>query len=104
MKGRALFHAVKRLLEQLQIGWGAEFGAGCLDPLALEGVFGRPIVFKENTEETRKGHICQSIRRNFVGDIVAGFVLRSSIPFLFLDQFEFTALAGVGWVEGTRVK
>ena len=77
--------AIKRFLEHLQIGRCAQLRARRFDPLAFESVFGRSIIFKENTKEARKGHIRQSIGADFVGDIVAAFVLRRSIPFLLVN-------------------
>jgi hypothetical protein len=53
----SLLHAIKRLLQNLEVARVIELGPGGLDPLLFQCVFGRSIDLVENPEKAGERHI-----------------------------------------------
>ena len=97
-------HSVEGLLENFEIAGVAGSFARSLDPFLLQRIFGRAIRFVEDAEDAGERELRELIRGEFVGHVVAQFVLGSVVPFLLLDQLEAAAFARVRRIEGAGIK
>src|SRR5882672_10798769 len=92
-------HFVEGFLENVEIAGVANLFARVLNPFFFQRVFGRTIGFVKHAEDAWERKRCEFIRGEFVGDVVAEFVLRCVVPFPFLDHFETAPLLWIGWIE-----
>src|SRR6266576_6958348 len=81
-------HFVEGFLENFEIAGVAGLFARVLNPFLLQRVFGRTIGFVKHAKDAGERERGEFIRSEFVGDVVAEFVLGCVVPFLFLDDFE----------------
>src|SRR6266478_3609402 len=85
-------HFVEGFLENFEIAGVAGFFARSLDPFLLQRILRWSVRFVKHAEDAGERKRCEFIRGEFVGDVVAEFVLGCVVPFLFLDHFETAAL------------
>ncbi len=97
-------HSIESFPKQLEIRGIASFLTRALDPFFFQRIFCGPIGLIKDAEHARKGKLRQFVSGELVGDVVPQLVLRSIVPFLFLDHFEAAAFFRIGWIEHVREK
>ena len=97
-------NSIEGFLENFEVAGVANLFARLLDPFFLERILGRTIGLVEHAEYAGKGERGQFVGSEFVGDVVAEFVLGCVVPFFLLNHFEAAALFWIGRVEHVREK
>src|SRR5438552_3811934 len=92
-------HAIKCLLQKLEVAGISHFLPRALDPFFLQRILGRTIALIKDAEDAGEWELREFVGSELVSDVVAQLVLGSVVPFLFLDHFEATALARIGRIE-----
>ena len=96
-------NSVEGFLKNFKIAGIANLFARLLNPFFLQRILRRSIGFVKHSEYAGERKGGEFIRGEFVGDVVAEFVLRSVVVFFLVNYREGAAFARVGGVERSRI-